>query len=498
MKQSLKSPKSQTASKSKETLKQNLVQKMADALRIKYGSVLTASNYDDRKLKDEIKNMIKTKYTKWSPKDVFKPIETDILDKVRKENPGLKIEPKKARKGKGVGCVGDKCKEEVEKGKLTSQTPKNAPPKAPLKPQKSLGNLPSPKEVCQNIKPQTQDQKIARNELVERLEILRKYDTNSKLINEDVERFKQEQIEKKRREKEKKKEMLEMFKAQMAIKDLRAKEKYLKKQQDRIEILKEIEADKAYERQKRLEKIEKQQKIRAEMEHFMTEKAKEERLKSLEEKRRIKKFLEEPYEYESHEQKILVERRNRIKEEIQKDMKRREENIKECKKLEKDIALQNDNQYQDIFAIQDDSQMRVVRQRVNLRALEQEKAKKHLENLYKIEGKFNESKYKKEREVQENRRQRECEEADKIRKEKIREMKNALDDFVTYKKRQENLVREEDKRYKDELKKSYEEYLKAEEAKKKERYIRILEYKKELDEQIKANKERDLEQMQML
>ena len=67
------------------TNRKYLVNKISDAMRIKYSNFFTAANYDEKTLKEDIDQLITTQYYSKDPKDVFKPIETNILDIVKKK-----------------------------------------------------------------------------------------------------------------------------------------------------------------------------------------------------------------------------------------------------------------------------------------------------------------------------------------------------------------------------------------------------------------------------
>ena len=78
--------------------RQNLVNKMSDALSIKYSNFFQAANYDTQSLKDDIGKLLSTQYYSKDPRDVFKPIEQNILEIVKQKNPNLQVKVKKARK----------------------------------------------------------------------------------------------------------------------------------------------------------------------------------------------------------------------------------------------------------------------------------------------------------------------------------------------------------------------------------------------------------------
>jgi hypothetical protein len=96
----------------------SLINKMSDALSIKYSNFFAAANYDTQTLKDDIGRLLSTQYYSKDPRDVFKPIESNILDIVKQKNPNLQVKIKKARKLPEIKYTKDKYQEadEFEKG----------------------------------------------------------------------------------------------------------------------------------------------------------------------------------------------------------------------------------------------------------------------------------------------------------------------------------------------------------------------------------------------
>ena len=84
--------------KNNQINRQNLINKISDAMSMKYNNFFTAAKYDTKTLKEDIGKLLTTQYYSKDPRDVFKPIETNILDIVKKKNPQLQVKIKKARK----------------------------------------------------------------------------------------------------------------------------------------------------------------------------------------------------------------------------------------------------------------------------------------------------------------------------------------------------------------------------------------------------------------
>ena len=97
--------------------RQSLINKISDALSLKYNNFFTAANYSLQALKEDVGNLLSTQYYDKDPRDVFKPIETNILDIVKQKNPNLQVKVKKARKLPEIKYTKDKYQEadEVEK-----------------------------------------------------------------------------------------------------------------------------------------------------------------------------------------------------------------------------------------------------------------------------------------------------------------------------------------------------------------------------------------------
>ena len=117
---------------SKNNLKvnrQNLINKISDAMSIKYSNFFTAANYDNKTLKDDVAKLLTTQYYSKDPRDVFKPIESNILDIVKKKNPQLQVKIKKARKLPEIKFTKDKYQEadEIEKEKEKEKEEKKPP-----------------------------------------------------------------------------------------------------------------------------------------------------------------------------------------------------------------------------------------------------------------------------------------------------------------------------------------------------------------------------------
>ena len=98
-------------------------------MNMKYSNFFTCANYDTKTLKEDIGRLLSTQYCTKDPREVFKPIESSILDIVKKKNPNLQVKVKKARKLPEIKYTQDKYQEadnierEKEKEKEISSRP---------------------------------------------------------------------------------------------------------------------------------------------------------------------------------------------------------------------------------------------------------------------------------------------------------------------------------------------------------------------------------------
>ena len=105
--------------------RQKLINKISEALNLKYNNFFTAANYDIQTLKDDIGKLLSTQYYSKDPRDVFKPIESNILDIVKQKNPNLQVKVKKARKLPEIKYTKDKYQEADEGEKINEKEKKD-------------------------------------------------------------------------------------------------------------------------------------------------------------------------------------------------------------------------------------------------------------------------------------------------------------------------------------------------------------------------------------
>ena len=91
--------------------KSYLVNKITQAMKMKYDDAFKQINYRDDQLKRDIDNLITTQYYSWNAKDLFKPIEQDVISLIKRKNPNAEIKVKKARYIKRPIPIMDKYQE---------------------------------------------------------------------------------------------------------------------------------------------------------------------------------------------------------------------------------------------------------------------------------------------------------------------------------------------------------------------------------------------------
>ena len=136
-----------------------------------------------------------------------------------------------------------------------------------------------------------------------------------------------------------------------------------------------------------------------------------------------------------------------------------------------------------------------IKERVNKRALAQEAVGNYLLKIINSLEKQNQDTYLVEREKQEQKKKLEYEIADKIRQIKLNDYKQSLLDTLAHKNLEKEKQKEEDEKYRKILEDEYAMYLKEEKEKKLKQIEKYENYRKALEEQIKENKIREIENM---
>ena len=141
------------------------------------------------------------------------------------------------------------------------------------------------------------------------------------------------------------------------------------------------------------------------------------------------------------------------------------------------------------------SSSNVIRDRINKRAQEQEAAGNYLKKIYSTREKQNNDIYLVEKEKQDQKKQLEYEMADKNRQNKIDDYRKSLEDTIAMRSLERKKQKEEEDKFRKNLEEEYALYLKEEEQKKIKKFEQYENYRKALEEQIKDNRNRELERL---
>ena len=502
--------------------RQNLVNKISDAMSIKYSNFFTAANYDNQTLKNDVDKLINTQYYSKDPRDVFKPIESNILDIVKQKNPHLQVKVKKARKLPEIKYTKDKYQEadEAEKEKenkiLTPKGPKKTLPntknnlsknrknKSNNDIKKNKTNLSELNNNNLNNEPIIDVYKIPeeygrKHTLVDQLKNRIKYDPSIKHLEEDKKLYEKEQEEKKKKKIIEQKNYLNDLKLQIEEKDKIKEEEKKNKIKDYEEIQKQVLKDKENLNQKKMNDKLKRDKLKENYEKLIQEKDNQKKIKQEEEDKENKKFFELLKEQMNKEKQTIIDQKNKVKQEILKTMEINEKLLKEKQKQKQSNIINNTDantepQQQGFFR-QNSLSNNVIKDRVNRRKKEQEAASNYLLKIYNSLEKQNNDIYLAEREKQEQRKKMEYEMADKNRQMKIEDYKKGLLDTLNYKNLEKQKQKEEDEKYRKSLEEQYALYLKEENDRKIKQFEKYENYRKALEEQIKDNKMREFEKL---
>ena len=134
-----------------------------------------------------------------------------------------------------------------------------------------------------------------------------------------------------------------------------------------------------------------------------------------------------------------------------------------------------------------------VRERINKRLMGQQIAGNYLLKIYNTLEKQDQNAYIAEREKQEQKKKFEYELADRTRKMKLDDFKKSLQDTLAIKNLEKEKKKEEEAKYRQKLEEEYALYLNEEKEKKLKKFEKYENYRKALEEQIKENKIREIE-----
>ena len=512
--------------------RQSLINKISDALSLKYSNFFTAANYDTQTLKEDIGRLLSTQYYSKDPRDVFKPIETNILDIVKQKNPNLQVKIKKARKLPEIKYTKDKYQEAdegenvIDKEKDIKKNKINPTQKKSVSIGKKAINTNKQKNLIEKSK---NDNKIGKNKedntsnnkvqgkkdenknnkqmsdslykiekeygvkhtLVDQLKSRIKYDPSVKYIDEEKKLYEKEQEEKKQKKILQQSRYLNELKTQIEEKGkLKEQERQIKEKE--LEAIQEkIKSDNEKEQKKILVEKEKQEKLKKNYEKLIQEKEdikKQKKLQEIKEDKLLSDMINA--EINTEKQNILA-KKTKVREEIQKLKEINEKLIQEKKSTKKP---KDDFIPQDIFQSNSNTNS-VIRDRINKRAQEQEAAGNYLKKIYSARQQQNNEFYLVDKEKQEQKKKLELEIADKNRQNKIEDYRKSLEDTLALKSLERKKQKEEEDKYRKNMEEEYSLYLKEEEQKKLKKFERYESYRKALEEQIKDNKVREIERM---
>ena len=519
--------------------RQNLINKMCNALSLKYNNFFQAANYDTKTLKEDIEKLLSTQYYSKDPRDVFKPIEQNILDIVKQKNPNLQVKVKKARKLPEIKYTKDKYQEadeaaggiekekqvEIKKNKNVNQKKgvpvgkkgnnnikaKNINEKGKNENKEKKGeinkvtdkqNNNKDKEVMKDVNidnmPLSESIYKIENEygvkhtLVDNLKSRIKYDPTVKYLDEEQKQYKKEQEEKKQQKILQQSKYLNELKSQIEEKDkLKEQEKQIKIK-ELEEIQQKIKSDKEKEQQKKQTEQQKREKLKKNYEQLIQEKEdikKQQKLQEIKEDKILSEMINQ--EINNEKQNIIAKKKKVIEESI----KLKEINDKLIQEKKNTKKPKDDFVSQDIFTLNNSSSSNVIRDRINKRAQEQEAAGNYLKKIYSTREKQNNDIYLIEKEKQDQKKQLEYEMADKNRQNKIEDYRKSLEDTIAMRSLERIKQKEEEDKFRKNLEEEYALYLKEEEQKKIKKFEQYENYRKALEEQIKDNRIREMERL---
>ena len=519
--------------------RQNLINKMCNALSLKYNNFFQAANYDTKTLKEDIEKLLSTQYYSKDPRDVFKPIEQNILDIVKQKNPNLQVKVKKARKLPEIKYTKDKYQEADEaaggiekekhveikknnninqkkgvpvgkkgnnniKAKNTNEKGKNEnkEKKGEINKVNDKQNTNKDKEVMKDVNidnmPLSESIYKIENEygvkhtLVDNLKSRIKYDPTVKYLDEEQKQYKKEQEKKKQQKILQQSKYLNELKSQIEEKDkLKEQEKQIKIK-ELEEIQQKIKSDKEKEQQKKQTEQQKREKLKKNYEQLIQEKEdikKQQKLQEIKEDKILSEMINQ--EINNEKQNIIAKKKKVIEESI----KLKEINDKLIQEKKNTKKPKDDFVSQDIFALNNSSSSNVIRDRINKRAQEQEAAGNYLKKIYSTREKQNNDIYLIEKEKQDQKKQLEYEMADKNRQNKIEDYRKSLEDTIAMRSLERKKQKEEEDKFRKNLEEEYALYLKEEEQKKIKKFEQYENYRKALEEQIKDNRIREMERL---
>jgi hypothetical protein len=226
------------------------------------------------------------------------------------------------------------------------------------------------------------------------------------------------------------------------------------------ELQQQIILEKEKEKQKKMDEQLKREKLKQNYDKLIQEREDIKKKKKMEDEIQEKLLVEQINEEIINEKKNIIEKKNKIKEQIIKTQEINEQLAKE--KL-------NNKKQEDMLEeglIKPESlTSNALKERINKRAMEQEIAGNYLLKIYNSLEKKNQDSYIAEREKQDAKRKIEYEMADKNRRLKIDDYKKYLQDTLANKILEKEKKKIEEAKYRQSLEEEYALYLKEEKEK---------------------------------
>jgi len=426
------------------SIRQNLTNKIKEALMLKYRNYFSQIKYDSKSLTEDINSFIQKENNSKDPKVIFNEIELNIMNKIKSKSPAIKLDhktqklppiktpkatlnfsnlnkPKNLLYGnhyRTINSLGLKNGRHFKNNKKISG--RNNDPKLI---RVILNRLEKDKDESITLKIQGNS---TRHVLVDRLKNLLKYDMSWKNVNEDTKLYEKEQEEKRINKKLQQNKYLNELKTQIQEKD---------------------------------------------------------KIKEEEKKNKIK-------ELEDINKKILLDKEKEIQDCLMKKIKKEDlkKNYEQCIK-EKEVNR---------FFKFDDKEKE---EKTTLRKIKLEKQRSEIlsnnkigQNKYSILIKkcpLNKNKFISESKTQENERKDDYGIIDRKWLKELDEYKKELENTINNSNIEELKIKEEERKYRQNMEKEYNLYLKEEEQKRIKLFEKYKNYKKDLEKQIQDNKNKN-------
>ena len=453
----------------KNALRLSLVSKLSSALKVKYKNLFLVSGYDDKELYNDINEFLTTKYQTKVPKEVFVPVEEEILKRLKAKNPTMRYKKENSLPKKSTSA--NKLAESLQTEQIVNHS-------------QIMQNKEENEEKKEEREDTAKSYRVIETEphvLVDKLKMRMENDFHARLIREQNKKYIEEQKAIKINKYNKNKEVFDYLQRQIEekekIKQLKREEeikKSLQMQEEERQRWLEIDRIKKLKREKEIEECQKSFEMKQKEKQAQAMKQSLYKLNpngyfNDDDSIRKQKLFREKFQKDCEKYALL--REEYLHQEKEKRMKEDEIYKKQCEELMK----------------KDGEESRLLKQRIMARIKSQEKIEGIMKQIFDGRKKAESVRYIKEREEQERKKQIEYEKEEMKRKEKIEEMKKSLDMYILSKQQEKEKKRELDEKIKAEANKEYNDFLIAEKERKKLKEEKMRKYRLELDKQIKEN-----------